>query len=194
MKDKYEEFDLKDKLNSHFVYKPMDLALMREKALNDEYKSVSKFEDDFFVFMHNLSITSFHLIPDSPIAQTFQNLRVFVTKEIDELRLCVDCYEMSNDKALQESNKNWFCLPCNPPHMPVFVKMKGFPHWPAKVIHCYPDNKRVNVRFFDSQMRRMDVKLSDTYDINNINIRNGALKLPKTEETDAKCWTCICIL
>ena len=49
--------------------------------------------------------------------------------DLQEIRMCRDCYRLSNEKP----GKNWFCLPCRPPHQLVFAKQKGYPFWPAKV-------------------------------------------------------------
>ena len=49
--------------------------------------------------------------------------------DIQEIRICRDCYRMSNEKP----TKSWFCRPCRPPHQLVFAKQKGYPFWPAKV-------------------------------------------------------------
>lgn len=50
-------------------------------------------------------------------------------KEIDEIKLCKDCYRHSYEKI----NEHWFSLPCTKNHDLVYAKQYGFPYWPAKV-------------------------------------------------------------
>jgi hypothetical protein len=41
---------------------------------------------------------------------------------------------------------NWFCRPCDSPHEAVFARQKGYPFWPAKIMH--KDDKKCEIRYF----------------------------------------------
>ncbi|XP_054153307.1 zinc finger MYND domain-containing protein 11-like [Oppia nitens] len=156
MKNKVKKLDLNVNNNSKLImFKKMDLTVMANKANDNKYKSLSKLEDDFFIFMHNLHITSIDF-ENTDIYTNFADLRVYLVKELEQMRYCVDCYERSNDKELRETDPLWFCIPCVPPHKVVFVKSKGFPFSPAKVININEEKRTLSVRYFDKEYRRAD--------------------------------------
>ena len=58
MRKKFEEIDLKFESNNFiYVFKNMNLSLMRQKVDNNEYKTLWEFENDFNIYSHNLWIT-----------------------------------------------------------------------------------------------------------------------------------------
>ena len=151
MKNKFEELDIKfEGRDFIYIFKKMNLSIMREKVDRQEYTSLPEFDDDFYLYTHNLVISQIQFNHTNN-RQNFEDLRLFLMKELIELKKCVDCYERANDKALHESNKEWICLPCNPPHTPVFVKQRNSPYWPAKVIGQTSDNKKAEVCFFEAE-------------------------------------------
>ncbi len=180
MKESYNLFTIDyGTKESMIVFKKMDLKVMEDKTKSNSYKSLLEFENDFFIFMHNLYITTYDF---EAIAKKFADLKEYFKKEIIELRICVDCYERSNDKELQMSNKDWFCEPCDPPHKVLFAKIKGFPYWPAKLIKD-DGNGRYIIRFFDKGFTKLDVKANETHPIEDfINKdcvrKNNKLKAP----------------
>lgn len=180
MKESYNLFTIDYGIKeSMIVFKKMDLKVMEDKTKSNSYKSLMEFENDFFIFMHNLYITTYDF---ESIAKKFADLKEYFKKEIIELRICVDCYERSNDKEFQMSNKDWFCEPCDPPHKLLFAKIKGFPYWPAKLIKDNANGKYI-VRFFDKGCTKIDVKANETHPIEDfINKdcvrKNNKLKAP----------------
>lgn len=143
--NKYQKCD--KQFEENFIFKKMNLSLMRQKAERLEYNCLEEFDDDFYFFMHNLSLTQTQVVD---IAQSFLDLRSELLKELTEIKKCVDCYQRFNDKQLKETNKEWLSLPCAQTHEPVFVKMKGWPYWPAKVIEINENNK-IEICFFEPQ-------------------------------------------
>lgn len=76
------------------------------------------------------------MIEHSPLADSARVMQRDCVHELEEIRLCLRCYERSN----KQEEKDWFCQPCDPPHELVFAKAKGYPFWPAKVLrvrNCY---------------------------------------------------------
>jgi hypothetical protein len=71
----------------------------------------------------------FCLIVNSPLADQARQMLRDCVYDLNEMRQCRDCYRRSNEKT----SKNWFCEPCDPPHLLVYAKQKGYPFWPAKV-------------------------------------------------------------
>jgi hypothetical protein len=162
LKESYNSFTIDYGIKeSMIVFKKMDLKVMEDKTKSNSYKSLMEFENDFFIFMHNLYIMTYDF---GAIANKFADLKEYFKKEIIELRICVDCYERLNDKELQMLNKDWFCEPCDPPHKLLFAKIKGFPYWPAKLIKDDGNGKYI-VRFFDKGYTKIDVKANETHPI-----------------------------
>lgn len=66
---------------------------------------------------------------------------VVCKKEIDEIKLCGDCY-MNREKPAG------FTLVCSKPHLLLWVKFKQYPYWPAKLTKARDDSNLVEVYFF----------------------------------------------
>lgn len=170
LKSNYNKFILNLDISQEMIaFKKIDLNLMAQKALLSKYKKLTELESDFSLLVHNIIITTINF---ESIKDDLCCLKLLFKKELKELRLCVDCYDRSNDKIYRQLNENWFCEPCEPPHQIKFVKAKFNPHWPAKVLEDYGDG-RYNVRFFDKELKRMDVKVGDIFPIEDLDIRES---------------------
>ncbi|UYV67389.1 ZMYND11 [Cordylochernes scorpioides] len=117
---------------SYLCFRKMDLTIMEAKAKEQEYQSL----EDVVGAVHN------------PLADLARQMLRDCLYDIAEIRLCSDCYRMSNEKA----DKHWFCQPCDPPHELVYAKQKGFPFWPAKVLRIHEN--MYDVRFFGGYHER----------------------------------------
>lgn len=73
-----------------------------------------------------------------------KRLQRFCEREIYDIRVCVECYRNSNEKA------DWFENACDRPHLLVWAKIKGSPFWPAKAVTMRKN--LVDVRFFGDTM------------------------------------------
>ena len=128
---------------------------MMSKADRQVYKSLAQFQMDSETIVHNVTIFHggmiyfrrtlndlilnyfiyvFTLKENSPLADRARMLhRDCVEYELNEIKICRDCYRRSNE----QQEEDWFCQPCDPPHELVFAKAKGYPYWPAKVVPFY---------------------------------------------------------
>lgn len=88
-----------------YVIYPMDFSLIRKKIENYQYTSTHSFLADVKWILHNSFVYngSRH-----NLTLTMKNLLKNITKEVTEIEICYECYEMSNKKMA----KNWFCVPC----------------------------------------------------------------------------------
>ncbi|KAH9421357.1 PWWP domain [Dermatophagoides pteronyssinus] len=167
----------KDLLNqlamNYLSYKPVELVDI-EKYLQDcQYKTIGEFLGDCLTVRHMLEVVVCSQSEQSPTVQrrirdALSRMLEATRYELKEMIGCVDCYRNSN----RQNNKLWFCWPCDPPHMLVFAKQKGYPYWPAKVI--YPRNSdeiagcnQLDVRFFGSNHERSLIDKANIKDINS---------------------------
>lgn len=67
-------------------------------------------------------------------------------QEMGQIDTCAECYANAN------SRKNWFVEVCDPPHVLLWAKLKGFPFWPAKAM-AVNGATLVDVRFFGAHDR-----------------------------------------
>jgi hypothetical protein len=149
-----EEDDYKIK---QLIYNKMDLSLINDKIKKNAYKKLVEFESDCQNIVHCVSVLNG---PNSVIASLSVQVLQDCNYDLNEIRRCVDCYFMSN----QKEDKFWFCKPCNPPHDLVYAKQKGFPFWPAKVIKI--ENGIYDVRFFGSYHERSFIEADCVKPIN----------------------------
>lgn len=124
---------------SERTQKAIDLAKMGQKS----YESVEKFEDDIKWFQHNLR-TNFSYV--SQIQKASKRLIGFMEQHIQfiEMISCDECY----GNAHEYETKFIITKPCSKPHLLLWVKVRGYCYWPAKVMTLSIDNKKINVQFF----------------------------------------------
>lgn len=73
-------------------------------------------------------------------------------EEVLSINTCTDCYENSYADSDQQP---WFTRLCTKPHLLLWVKQRGCPFWPAKLLAV--DGSTVSVRFFGKSHGRADV-------------------------------------
>lgn len=76
-----------------------------------------------------------------------RNLEDLCRTEMYDIEMCSECFDRSN-----LPNHDWFTEVCDPPHLLVWARMRGFPYWPAKVLGIASDTK-IDVRFFGDHSR-----------------------------------------
>lgn len=87
-----------------------------------------------------------------------ENIETFLEncqRDIKSIKTCVDCF-----KYWIKDRKNYFTRVCTKPHLLVFVKITGYPLWPAKVMSI--NGKMANVEFFDDHTQA-DIQLSKCF-------------------------------
>lgn len=158
----------------YLSYKSVDLAEIEDKLEKCEYQTMGEFLGDCLSFKHMIEIAvvagteSEH--SRRRISDTLNRMLESCRYDLKEMLGCIDCYRNSNRNL---EDKFWFCRPCDPPHMLVFARQKGYPYWPAKVI--YPrkledlhSGTQYDVRFFGSKHERCFITTeSDIKDINS---------------------------
>lgn len=158
---------------NYLSYKYIELDDMEKYLENNQYKTIAEFFGDCLTVRHMLEVVVCSQSEQSPtvqrrISDALSRMIEATRYELKEMIGCVDCYRNSN----RQNNKLWFCWPCDPPHVLVFAKQKGYPFWPAKVI--YPRNSdeidccnQLDVRFFGSNHERSLIDKSNIKDINS---------------------------
>lgn len=156
--------------------KAIDLTEIENKLDESEYTSISDFLGDCLTFKHMIEvviISAFESNLHRRIHDTLNRMLDACRYEIKEMLGCIDCYQNSN---MPNTERHWFCKPCDPPHVLVFAKQKGYPFWPAKVIKPrnvtkFDSFEEVDVRFFGANHERSIVHPSNIMDINSSLIR-----------------------
>ncbi|CAG0888318.1 unnamed protein product [Darwinula stevensoni] len=126
------------------VFRHQDFASICKKVHEKVYTCTEEFMADILQIQHNNCV---FFGPESLPGALSAVMVNECQYEIDEMKLCRDCYLTSNVKM-----DNWFSQPCRPPHKLVFAKQTGFPFWPAKVMRELEND--VNIRFFGCSHER----------------------------------------
>ncbi|RWS17716.1 zinc finger MYND domain-containing protein 11-like protein [Dinothrombium tinctorium] len=145
-----------NKLTSSLIEKllfkhKMNFIEVRRKIEAHEYKKIIDFEIDCKTILHNVFVLFGN---DSGYANSALKMFKTCCEEANFIRDCIDCYLYFYERA---TDTNWFCYTCSPPHELVLAKVKGFSHWPAKVIRS--DIDQYYVWFFGGKHERAFVKL-----------------------------------
>lgn len=91
------------------------------------YTSLEEFQVDCETLVHAIGVYfGVEMLKGGQIGQAFLRDAMH---DIQEIKLCHDCFRKSNEK----NHEWWFCLPCTVPHEVVWAKQTGYPYWPAKV-------------------------------------------------------------
>ncbi|XP_022697802.1 protein kinase C-binding protein 1-like [Varroa jacobsoni] len=140
-----------------FVVKPFDLQQLEQLVTKQRYSCVEEFVSDLKWIHHNSVVYNG---PQNRISSSAVAMLKAADKEVGEMSLCPQCYlhmrratasqsqsaSPASGTALSSSNGNFFSEVCSPPHIIVWAKIRGFPHWPAKVMRVEGD--QVTVKFF----------------------------------------------
>lgn len=148
----YADFD-------RFVQHPIALQDIERKIQNNRYHTAEEFTADFKWLLHNCYVYFSNNI--APPAQSAAVLKIAKSllktckQEMAQIETCSECYANANSK------KNWFVEVCDPPHVLLWAKLKGFPYWPAKAM-AFNNATLVDVRFFGAHDRAW-VPVKDCY-------------------------------
>lgn len=148
----YEDFD-------RVVQFPMTLHDIEQKIHNGQYRTTEEFTADFKWILHNCYIY-FSTCYTSPsemgvLLKIAKSLLKTCKQEMGQIETCAECYANANTK------KSWFIEVCDPPHVLLWAKLKGFPYWPAKAM-AVNGATLVDVRFFGAHDRAW-VPVKDCY-------------------------------
>uniref|UniRef100_F6RD45 Zinc finger MYND domain-containing protein 11 n=1 Tax=Ciona intestinalis TaxID=7719 RepID=F6RD45_CIOIN len=129
----------------YFIHTHYDLTMLQKDCQNCVFSSVDEFQAKVELISHNYSVV---FGENNKLTKLAKQVIEECQHDLVELRLCQNCFHLSNTKPVKE----WFCKPCQPPHQVVWAKQKGFEFWPAKVIRV--EDNRIDVRFFGKQHPR----------------------------------------
>ncbi|XP_037300628.1 LOW QUALITY PROTEIN: protein kinase C-binding protein 1, partial [Manduca sexta] len=127
-----------------YVVHPMDLSLMKTNIAKGLYGSTEAFMTDAQWILHNSII--FNTL-QSKLTGGARALVRSCRAEMGEIEACPECYA-----AAHARRPTWFTDVCSTPHILLWAKLKGFPHWPAKGMSVSAAGL-VDVRFFGAHDR-----------------------------------------
>ncbi|KAG6455613.1 hypothetical protein O3G_MSEX009276 [Manduca sexta] len=127
-----------------YVVHPMDLSLMKANIAKGLYGSTEAFMTDAQWILHNSII--FNTL-QSKLTGGARALVRSCRAEMGEIEACPECYA-----AAHARRPTWFTDVCSTPHILLWAKLKGFPHWPAKGMSVSAAGL-VDVRFFGAHDR-----------------------------------------
>lgn len=122
------------------VVKPVDFKQMIMK----NYTSFGELREDIAWFGHNCMAqhSSNNSKSAKDIFKAATNLLNLVDKEISKALLCSECYANAYYHPLDS-----FVLPCEKPHLLIWVDCEDYGFWPAKMIK-FDDENMVWVQYF----------------------------------------------
>ncbi|XP_045542178.1 protein kinase C-binding protein 1-like isoform X1 [Papilio machaon] len=127
-----------------YVVHPMDLSLMKKNISDGLYGSTEAFLADTQWIFHNSIIFN---TSTSKLTGHARALVRMCRTEMAEIEACPECYA-----AAHARRPTWFTDVCSTPHILLWAKLKGFPHWPAKAMSVNSSGL-VDVRFFGAHDR-----------------------------------------
>lgn len=139
----YDDFD-------RVVQSPITLHDIEQKIHQQRYRTAGEFTADFKWLLHNCYVyfSTCYTPPTETgaILKIAKSLLKTCKQEMGQIDTCAECYANANSK------KNWFVEVCEPPHVLLWAKLKGFPYWPAKAM-AVNGATLVDVRFFGAHDR-----------------------------------------
>nr|CAB3267961.1 zinc finger MYND domain-containing protein 11 [Phallusia mammillata] len=158
-----------------FVHTHCDLERLQMDCHNCVFRSNEEFLAKALLIHHNYAVA---LGADHSLTNLAQQFVEDCEHELQELKLCRNCFYLSNTKPM----KDWFCKPCDPPHQVVWAKQKGFDFWPAKVIRV--EDERIDVRFFGRHHPRAWITIEA---VRNISVSPATLKVKRKQHWKQAC-------
>ncbi|CAG7835474.1 unnamed protein product, partial [Allacma fusca] len=151
------------------VYFPIDLTQMLEKARTTKYTCLEEFQIDCETLIHGIGVYfGSEQLKGQQVTAAFMRE---VMHDIQEIKLCPDCFRRSNEK----DHLWWFCLPCATPHAVCWAKQSGYPYWPAKIMK--KDGSKFDVRYFGGNYER---GMIDEKNIQPIDTPLSSLRIRRT--------------
>lgn len=146
--------------------KKIDLSQIKEKSPN--YDSFLEFRIDINWFVHNCII---EFKRKKEVCTQANSLLDYVDNDIISVKNCTECFE--NSYRFPEDS---FVMPCQKPHLLIWVRGTIFPYWPAKAMSVV--GNLVHVRFFqDHHILNVDPKdcylFSEQYPENKTSTTNN---------------------
>ncbi|XP_054165482.1 MYND-type zinc finger-containing chromatin reader ZMYND8-like [Oppia nitens] len=126
----------------NIIVNPMDLKQVERNIKNKTYASTNSFLADIKWIHHNCIV--FNSGVNNAFISEAKNILRVAKQECEEIEICPDCY--NNYYTMEE--ETYFAAVCRRPHAIVWAKLKGHPHWPAKVVRYNEIRNEVDVRFF----------------------------------------------
>lgn len=154
------------------MVKKIDLLKIKEKEL--QYDSFRELRLDIAWFVHNCLI---EFPSNDEICQNVKTLPKFIENEILSVTKCAECYE----NAYQHPDTS-FTIPCEQPHLLLWVEAPGWSFWPAKAMSS--DGNLVHVRFFQDHTI-LDIPSTSCYQFTDPEIYYPGGKLSTSREFKA---------
>ncbi|XP_058169256.1 MYND-type zinc finger-containing chromatin reader Zmynd8 [Anopheles ziemanni] len=130
----------------------MDLVEISNKLKAKQYSTTEEFLADLNWIVHNITICS----DNSKTLSVAKVLYKVGRLQIVNMETCRECY-----MNVHRKQATWFKEACKNPHLLVWAKLKGFPHWPGKLMSVNANNQ-ADIRFFGEHDRAW-VSVKDCY-------------------------------
>ncbi|OXA61418.1 protein kinase C-binding protein 1 [Folsomia candida] len=167
----------------------VDMKTLENLVVQERFQTVEGFITQLKWLLHNSIV--FNGRTARVTALTSEFLTMAFTDLNNVVWTCVDC-QLQINVTPQDRSHDFFLLPCRTPHPVIWVKLDGYPWWPAKLIGTKNfDEDTVQVFFFgDYTKAYMKVKKCKSYSRQKIDstkkFKNMGTKLNKAiKEADA---------
>lgn len=158
-----------DKLKMKLLYDPMPMPDIEHKIHSTQYYTFLEFMVDVKRIVHNVSVLyGSQSLPGKEASEAYKR----ALTETNFARDCFDCFRIYYEQAVR--NRDYFLIPCNPPHQLVYAKLSTYPYWPAKVLRH--DNETVAVKFFGVKHETACIAYKDVVPINTQNLPPPRMK------------------